>query len=42
MDLKYNRISGFVSTYPLRTPRTRLSMKNEPNTIRGTKYIQLN
>jgi hypothetical protein len=29
-------------TYPLRTPRTRLSMKNEPKTMRGTKYIQLN
>jgi hypothetical protein len=29
-------------TYPLRTPRTRLSMKNEPNTMSGTKYIQLN
>lgn len=29
-------------TYPLSTPRTRLSMKNEPKTMRGTKYIQLN
>ncbi len=29
-------------TYPLRTPRTRLSIKNDPNIIRGTKYIQLN
>lgn len=29
-------------TYPLKTPRTKLSIKNEPITIRGTKYIQLN
>lgn len=31
-----------MATYPLRTPRTKLSIKNEPITIRGTKYIQLN
>lgn len=29
------------NTYPLRTPRTKLSIKNEPITIRGTKYTQL-
>jgi hypothetical protein len=28
-------------THPLRTPRTRFNMKNEPRTINGTKYIQL-
>lgn len=29
-------------TYPLSTPRTKLSIKNEPRIISGTKYIQLN
>ena len=28
-------------TYPLRTPRTKLSIKNDPNMMSGTKYIQL-
>ena len=28
--------------YPLRTPRTKLSMKNDPTTIRGMKNAQLN
>lgn len=28
-------------TYPLSTPSTRLSMKNDPMTMRGTKYTQL-
>ena len=27
--------------YPLRTPRTKLSMKNEPTTMRGMKKAQL-
>ena len=30
-----------VVLYPERTPRTRFNMKNEPITIRGTKYIPL-
>ena len=29
-------------TYPLRTPRTKLSMKNDPTTISGMKKTQLN
>lgn len=33
---------GQKSAYPLRTPRTRLSMKNEPMIISGTKYIHGN
>lgn len=28
-------------SYPLRTPRTKLSMKNDPITMRGTKYTKL-
>ncbi len=28
--------------YPLKTPRTRLSIKNDPRIINGTKYSQLN
>lgn len=27
-------------SYPLRTPRIKLSIKNEPNTINGMKYSQ--
>lgn len=30
-----------LSTYPLSTPSTRFSIKNEPSTMRGTKYTQL-
>lgn len=30
------------TAYPLRTPRTRLSIKNDPRIINGTKYSQLN
>lgn len=30
-----------TNTHPLRTPRTKFSIKNEPKTMRGTKYIQL-
>lgn len=29
------------STYPLKTPRTKLSMKKEPITMRGIKNTQL-
>ena len=28
-------------TYPLRTPSTRLSIKNDPTTMRGIKKTQL-
>ena len=30
-----------MSSYPESTPRTKLSMKNDPMTMRGTKYTQL-
>ena len=33
--------SFIITTYPLSTPRTRLSMKNDPTTISGMKKIQL-
>lgn len=41
-SVRKRKSTMFNPTYPLKTPRTKLSIKNEPITIRGTKYIQLN
>ena len=37
-----NVIKISILKYPLRTPRTRLSMKKDPMTMRGMKKTQLN
>ena len=36
------KVTMKLSTHPLRTPRTRLSMKKDPTTMSGMKNAQLN